>query len=401
MSRKGRRVYPYHATLAHVVGYASGRYGTAGIEDAFDRELAARPLTSGPVEQVQALLAPARNARRGDDIVTTIDTTVQDALTAALSRYERGAGVVIDPRSGAVLALASVPSFDPNSLDAIFPKLAHDASSPLLDRSTLGLYPPGSTFKIVTAADALDAGTVTPADSWYDPGTFTVGDFTVHDNEGESTGTQDLTGAFKLSSNVDFAQIGLKLGLDRWYDYAGRWRLGESLDFDLPTARDGIPSRASVSPSILAQMSFGQGALLVTPLQMALVASTIAADGVIPRPFIVRQIAGAATKLATQPEQLATPISATVAHQVRSMMVAVVQSGTGTAAALPAITVAGKTGTATNPAGTAHAWFVAFAPAEKPRVAVAVLVENGGYGGTVSAPIARDVLRVALSKTGR
>lgn len=399
LTRNGVRRYPQAAVTAHVVGYASARYGTAGLEDAFDRVLAPRTPGSGPLEEARSLLAGGRGDRRGADVVTTIDLAVQRALAARLQLRSRAAGVALDTRTGAVLALAATPAFDPNGLDAAWARLVHDPASPLLDRSTSGLYPPGSTFKIVTAADALDAGIVTPASTFSDSGGLTVGGFTIRNDEGEVTGTQDLAGAFALSSNVDFAQIALSLGVDRWFEYAARWGLGTSLDFDLPASRDVVPRKASVSPSILAQLGFGQASLLVTPLRMALVAATIADDGRTPRPYLVRSIAGTQTHLATRAEQLAQPIGADTAHQVRDLMIQVVKRGTGTPAALPGTTVAGKTGTATNPHGAAHSWFVAFAPADAPRVAVAVIVENGGYGAAVAAPIVREVLRVALART--
>ena len=398
MTRAGKRIYPAGALTAHVVGYASPRYGTSGIEDRFDRVLAAPRSDRGPFDELWSLLT-ARDAARGADVVTTLDLRVQSALVAGLRRYDRAAGVVIDPRTGAVLAIAAVPSFDPNALDRTWPALIHDPASPLLDRSTNGLYPPGSTFKIVTAADALDAGLVTPATVFHDSGGLAVGNFVVRNDEGEITGTQTLTGAFALSSNVDFATIALQIGVDRWFADAARWGFGEELDFDVPTARDRLPQRDEVTPSVLAQLGFGQASLLVTPLRMALVAATIAEGGRTPRPFLVRRIAGSQTRLATQPEQLAAPIGGDVAADVRDLMVAVVAHGTGTIAALPGVSVAGKTGTATNPHGPAHSWFVCFAPAAAPRIAVAVIVENAGYGAAVAAPIARDVLRVALGRT--
>ena len=150
---------------------------------------------------------------------------------------------------------------------------------------------------------------------------------------------------------------------------------------------------------MLAQLGFGQASLLVTPMRMALVAATIADGGRTPRPYLVRSIAGTDTTLATAPEQLAAPLSPEVASEVRDLMIAVVQHGTGTSAALPGVTVAGKTGTATNPHGPPHSWFVAFAPAQAPRIVVAVIVENAGYGAAVAAPIVREVLRVALART--
>jgi peptidoglycan glycosyltransferase len=399
ISRGARRAYPQGALVAQAVGYASARYGTSGLEDAYDRVLTAHTDAVDPVSQLAQILAGNRGAPRGADIVTTLDLTVQSALVAGLSRHARAAGVVLDPRSGAVLALASVPSYDPNALDRSWPALVKNPASPLLDRSTGGLYPPGSTFKIVTAADALDAGVVTPQSTFSDAGGFTVGNFTVHNDEEEVTGTQDLAGAFALSSNVDFAQIALKIGVDTWFEYAQKWGFGQPEDFDIPVTRDRIPAKKDVYSGILAQLGFGQASLLVTPMRMALIDATIAHDGTTPRPYLVRRVAGNETGIAVRPETLAQPISADTAHAVRDLMVGVVKRGTGTAARLPNVTVAGKTGTATNPHGRSHAWFVAFAPAEAPRVAVAVVVENVGYGGTYAAPIAREVLRVALARS--
>ncbi|HET6894413.1 MAG TPA: penicillin-binding transpeptidase domain-containing protein [Candidatus Baltobacteraceae bacterium] len=399
----GKRVYPLGASLAQTIGYVSERYGTSGLEDAYDRALTP-PDTTGntgaQVGQIVEAVTGKSSVSRGADIVTTIEPAIQHELYALLSQHSRGAGVVLDPRSGAVLALASVPTFDPNDLRAEFPSLVHDQSSPLLNRAVDGLYPPGSTFKIFTAAAALDSGTVTMQSTWYDPGYYTIGDFTLHNDESEATGTQDLTGAFALSSNVDFGQIALKMGTDTFYRYLDRWGIGSSLDFQLPASRDRVPPKSSIVPGELAQMGFGQGALLMTPLQMALVAATIADSGSEPRPYIVRQVrfpGSAASSYGAG--ELATPISADTADNVKKMMVAVVQRGTGTSAQLPGVTVAGKTGTATNPLGAPHSWFVCFAPAENPRVVVAIVVENAGYGAAVAAPIARNVLRVALEHT--
>lgn len=398
-----QRTYALGGSLAQTVGYVSARYGTSGLEDAYDRALTP-PDTTGDTgaqigEIVQAFTGKS-SVSRGADVVTTIVPAIQNELYGLLSGYSRGAGVVLDPRSGAVLGLASVPTFNPNRLSAEFPSLVHDESSPLLNRAVNGLYPPGSTFKIFTASAALDSQTVSMQSTFYDPGYYTIGNFTLHDDEGEATGTQDLTGAFALSSNVDFGQIALKMGTDTFYRYLDRWGIGSSLDFQLPASRDRVPPQSSIVPGELAQMGFGQGALLMTPLQMALVAATIADGGSEPRPYIVRRVdwpGGAGSSYGAA--ELATPISADTAENVKKMMIAVVQRGTGTSAQIPGVTVAGKTGTATNPLGAPHSWFVCFAPAENPRVVVAVIVENAGYGAAVAAPIARNVLRVALQHT--
>jgi peptidoglycan glycosyltransferase len=395
------RVYPFGPSLAQTLGYVSPRYGTTGLEAVFDRDLKGRATANDPATQLQTLFGPPdAGFIRGATIVTTIDPRVQSALYNALSEHARAAGVVLDPRTGEVLAIASVPSFDPATIDKLFTSISKNTQSPLVNRATSGLYPPGSSFKIVTVSDALDAGVVTPDSTFVDTGKLVVGNFTFHNDEGEVTGRQNLTGAFALSSNVDFGKVALELGVDRWFDYAARWRLGEPIGFTLPTARDRLPNRAEMSPGILAQLGFGQADLLVTPLRMALVGSTIASGGTEPRPYLVRSVRGRDGRERTlaPPAPLANPIPGSVADEVRTLMEAVVTRGTGTAAALPGVRVAGKTGTATLATGRSHAWFVAFAPAEAPRVALAVVVENSGYGGVVAAPIARRVLSAALAR---
>lgn len=398
------RRYPMGPALAQTVGYVSTRYGTSGIEDAFDPTLTPPDTAGDPAAQLHAIAAALRgesSVSPGADVITTILPPVQEQLYDLLAKYPRGAGVVLDPRSGAILAIASVPSYDPNEIDAEFSALTADPSSPLLNRALDGLYPPGSTFKMFTAAAALDNDTVTMDSHFEDPGYLVIGNFTLHDNESEATGYQDLTTAFALSSNVDFAQIALKMGVDAFYRYLDHWGIGDALDFQLPARRAGVPPQREIVPGELAQMGFGQGALAMTPLQMGLIGATIANGGSEPRPFIVRQIVrnGVAASVYSS-STLSNPVSAESAANVTKMMIAVVGRGTGTPARLPRVTVAGKTGTATNPLGRSHAWFVCFAPAQNPRVAVAVVVENVGYGATYAAPIARDVLRTALENSG-
>ena len=395
------RSYPFGAALAQTVGYVSARYGTSGIEDAYDRALTPPDTTGDPVAQFDEILdafAGKRSQAHGADVVTTIVPSIQRTLWAALAQHARGAGIVLDPSSGAVLAIASVPSYDPERYDRLFPTLVADTQSPLLNRATSGLYPPGSTFKIFTASAALENGTVEMDSHFEDPGYLVLGNYTLHDNESEATGNQDLTGAFALSSNVDFGQIALKMGVDQFYDALDKWGIGDPLDFQLPAETDRVPPKDSIVPGELAQMGFGQGALLMTPLHMALIGSTVANGGVMPRPYIVRQIVRDGKVASVTPSgTLVTPISAQTAKDVTQMMIAVVERGTGTTAQIPGVQVAGKTGTATNPHGAAHSWFVAFAPADHPRFVVAIIVENAGYGADVAAPIARAVLQSALA----
>jgi len=399
-----RRVYPMGAALAQVVGYASRRYGTAGLERAYDALLAAPAFSADPIEQIQDFAASfARVApQTGDDLITTIQPKIEERLASLLARHARAAGVVLDPRNGAVLAIASVPSFDPNTMDRTFASALHAKDSPLLDRALEGLYPPGSTFKMLTASAAIDSGSVGMHDVFQDPGYLMIGKARLHDNDFEATGAGTIVKAFALSSNVDFAQIVLRTGAPTFYRYLRRFGVGRSLDFQLPTARAFVPPESHIWAGELAQMGFGQGALLVTPMQIATIAATIANGGVEERPFIVRAIERRGRILTRTPVgPLGSPVSAQTAANVTKMMEAVVAWGTGTSAQLPGITVAGKTGTATNPHGAPDSWFVCFAPAQSPRVVVAILVENAGYGAAVAAPIAREVLARALSVIAR
>ena len=281
----GKREYPVHEELAQTVGYVSDRYGTSGLEDAYDRALTPADTTGdvgAQIDELAAAFAGKQTISRGADVVTTIVPRIQHVLYAQLAQHARAAGIVLDPRTGAVLAIASVPSFDPNTLASDFNGLVHDPASPLLNRAINGLYPPGSTFKIFTASAALNAGVVQMDSTFYDPGFVQIGDFTLHDNEGEATGTQDLTGAFALSSNVDFGKIAMQMGSEKFYRYMHDWGIGDSLQFQLPVALDRVPERSRVLEGELAQMGFGQGALLATPLRVALLAATIADDGTEP-----------------------------------------------------------------------------------------------------------------------
>ena len=260
---------------------------------------------------------------------------VQAKLFGLLSRYPRAAGVVLDPRTGAVLALASVPSYDPNDFDAEFPSLSDDPAAPLLDRALDGLYPPG--FDVQDLHRRRGARQRYRHDGFAFRRSGVSRHRRLHAARQRKRSDRDMrtsTTAFALSSNVDFAQIALKMGVDTFYDYLQRWGIGDSLDFQLPAERDRVPPKASIVPGELAQMGFGQGALLMTPLQMALIGATIANGGNEPRPYIVRQIVrdgipASVSATAT----LASPVSADTAAKVTQMMIAVVQRGTGHAGA--------------------------------------------------------------------
>ncbi len=388
------RRYPSGDLFAHALGYRSGRYGLAGVESQYDPALLGLPARD-PWEALQeAFGQPAR----GDDLVLTLDTSVQQVAAQALGG-RRGAVVVLDPRTGAVLALLSRPSFDPAAVDARWDAITHDPAAPLLDRATQGQYPPGSSFKPVVLAAALRTRRVTQQTVLACPETITVAGAAVSNFEHERYGRVTVPQAFAYSCNTSFVEIGLLVGADAIVGAARAFGLGRAPRFDLPAAAGHLPDPRVLGQRGLAQISFGQGSLLVTPLQMALVAATIANHGIMMRPFLVSQVRSPDGRILESYAERGSRevIPAALAAQIAQDMVGVVQSGTGTAAQIPGVQVAGKTGTAQNPHGPTHAWFIAFAPADRPTASVAVLLENAGVGGEVAAPAARQVLASALA----
>lgn len=390
------RLYPEPALVSPWLGYSSLRYGRAGVERTYNLELAgeADVLT---VRNYLDLLTG--RPRRGADLFLTLDAGVQRAAVKALGD-RTGAVVALDPRTGAVLALTSSPRFDPGRLDEQWEALTTDEGRPLVDRALSGRYPPGSVFKLVVAAAALEEGAVTPETAFEDEGSWLAGGFRVRNYDDRVFGDHDFTGALVDSVNTTFAKVGVGLGAETLAQYAAAFGIGETPPWRLGGAAGGFPDPGAMDTAHVAQASFGQGEVLTTPLQMALVAAGIANGGRIMAPYLVAEVRDyrQTTLERTEPRVWKTPVSERTARELRDMMVLVVREGTGTAAALSGVDVAGKTGTAEVGSGPPHAWFVAFAPAEDPIVAVAVVVESGGTGGAVAAPVARAVLEAALGR---
>ncbi len=392
----GRQVrhYPDGRPYAHILGYRSAQYGVTGLEARFNVAL----VGVGPRDAWTQLLDAFGRPPQGNDLVLTIDGDVQRAAVRALGG-RRGAVVVLDPTTGGVIALASLPDFAPDTVDAQWSQLAKDSSAPLLDRATQGQYPPGSAFKPITLAAALAAGRVTDTTSFDCPGSIAVGGAAIFDFDRNGHGHVALPQAFALSCNVSFVQVGLRTGADAVVAMARTFGFGRAPRFELPAAAGHLPDPGRLGLRGLAQISFGQGQLLVTPLQMALLAATVANGGVAMEPMLVAQMRAPDGRVlrSSGPRRPRQAIPATLAAHIGQYMQGVVQSGTGTAAQIQGTAVAGKTGTAENPHGRTHAWFIGFAPASRPTVAVAVVLENAGVGGEVAAPMARDVLQAALT----
>jgi peptidoglycan glycosyltransferase len=406
-----RRVYPEPAT-AEVTGYFSPLlYGAAGLEASWDDELAGR---AGGNPVVRALDGLRGLPPRGLDLHLTLDAALQRQAHEALGG-RTGAAVLLDVESGAVLALVSSPSFDPNALVVVTERdrapaeqtwagLVGDARSPLVQRATSGLYPPGSTFKVVTAAAAIDLGVAGPDTVYEDAGELTVAGHTlVEANRPNPEQTHwTLREALAWSLNVVFAQIGLQLGGEALVEAARGWGWEEGIPFDLPVAPSQVSATTGFleNPVAVLETAFGQGELQATPLQMALVAAGIANEGEIMRPYLIGSLSeDGKTTREIRPTPWRRGSGPEAARQTAGMMVTAVENGALGTAYVPGYSIGGKTGTAETGQGDPHAWFIGFIglPGEEPRYAVAVIVEAGGGGGQVALPIGRDLLVTAMA----
>ncbi len=405
----GRRIYP-DPVSAYVAGYYSPLlYGKSGLEATFDGELRGEEGQNLWTRFEDQLL---HRSPEGLDLQLTLDTDLQRQADRLLDG-RIGAVVVIEVRTGAVLALASRPHYDPEQLftgDAgdrdvtaeYWANLNDDPDLPLVLRATDGLYTPGSTFKTITAAAAIDAGFASPDDTYRDDGSLDVdGHIIVETNRpDDSVDTWTLREGLAFSLNVVFAQVGLELGGDLLREYAERFGFGSSVPFDLPVARGQVASSDDFldSDPAIADTAFGQGELLVSPLQMAMVAATIGNEGDMMRPYLVEKVTTRDGDVVrrTDPEVWREPVTANTARQVRDMMVNAVENGYAFGASIPGLVVGGKSGTAETGSGAPHAWFIGFAGDPEPRYAVAVVLEHGGAGLSAPLEIARDMLAAVM-----
>ena len=395
-------------TLAQVLGYASTKFGLSGTEAAYAESL----IGQDPADPVSIWKARylGDHAAAGQ-VMLGIDLKVQKAAADALGG-RRGAIVAIDPRTGTILASVSVPTYDANQIvdagkqDVAWDQVNQDPGRPLLNRVAQGLYPPGSIFKVVTGAAALESGFDATkklrVDDPYQPDK-SWGDYFVR-SASHAHGLFDMADGFRLSENIYFAQVGLQIGAARLIDYARRFGVGSTPKLDLPAARGQLSEAGTIDrPTLLADTSYGQGELLVSPLQMALIYATIANGGVMPTAHYATEVRDAEGHVVRSiaPGPQGQVISPNTAKNLTTMLVGAVsgQGGFAFGARIPGVNVAGKTGTAENRPGEApHGWFVGFAPAENPTVVVAVIVENTPDGGVTAAPLGAQVMRAALAK---
>lgn len=401
---KYRRIYPQGQLYAHATGYYA-LFSSTGLEQEENDVLA------GTDERffVRRLVDMATGEPpQGGSVVTTLNPAAQRAAFQGLQGRE-GAAVALDPDTGEILAMVSTPTYDPSRLashesekvEQAYNQLESNPSQPLLNRAISETYPPGSTFKVITSAAALSTGRYTPSSVLPAPQVLDLPqtDEMLQNFEGEvcsPTGSMTLAAALELSCNTAFASLGMDLGPQTLREQAKAFGFTESFDVPMETA-PSVFSKESLSKPATAYSAIGQYNVRATPIQMAMVAGAIANDGVVMEPYLVDEIKAPdlQTVEETEPEDYGRAVSPAVADQLTQMMTRVVQQGTGSAAQIPGIAVAGKTGTA-EPAPE-DAWFTAFAPAQNPQVAVAVVVPNAGTtGGEAAAPIAQDIMEAVL-----
>ncbi len=344
-----------------------------------------------------------RYGEQGLDVHLTINSKAQK-LATALMRGKRGALVALDPTTGAILALVSAPAYDPTRVldgEVNYEMFRNDPSAPEFNRALQGLYPPGSAFKIFTAAVGLDTGLAQPQTVFNCGGVELLSGTTVKCRKLSGHGRLTLSRALADSCNIAFAKLAKQIGATPFRNYAKKFHLLDQPDVPLPSAQGKMADFTAYKGEIqLIEAAFGQGATLLTPLAMARLTATIANGGEVIQPYLVARISRPDGGVVSQGggRSLGRAISAKTARQVAGMMQAAVEEGTARSMALPGCSVAAKTGSAQNPHGKPHAWMVAFAPTEAPQAVVAVIVENGGAGDTVAGPIAREVVEALLAK---
>lgn len=372
------REYLGGEAFAHVVGYYDVVYGASGIEKKFDKELSGSNIYS-----LEDIFSSKDADKVGNHVVTTLDSDLQKKAYDLLGD-RKGSIVALDPKTGEVLAMVSKPSFDPNAIQEIFPTLSQDENTPFLNRAVSGLYPPGSSFKIITALSALENMPEVRERIFEDNGRIYFNDVeSLENNNGVILGNINLRTAFLRSSNVVFGTLALELGNEKLKETAEKFFFNNEIPSRTLVIDDSIfPTYGKEEVGNIAQSGIGQSGVLASPIEMALVASAIANDGVMMEPNIVKEILDPQGNVVKdfEPKVAATVTTSENAQILKEYMKAVVNEGTGRAASLWGIQVSGKTGTADTDAGDKipHSWFVGFAGYDNPEIAFAIIVEEGG-----------------------
>ena len=385
-----RRVYPYDNLFAHAVGYATN--GRFGVEAAANYYL----INSNAKLSDKVASDVAGSKYPGDSVVTTLDVGLQEVAAKSLGVY-KGAIIVSEPSTGKILAMVSKPDFNPNEIDTLWDGLIQDKESTvLLNRVTQGLYPPGSTFKIVTALEYIRENPDSYGQYSYQcNGRYSSGQDTINCYHGSVHGHEDFTRSFAKSCNASFANIGMKLDRTRWGQTLDGLLFNQELPVSFAYNKSKLVVNADTSDSDILQASIGQGTTQITPLHLNMITCAIANGGTVMKPYLVDHVKNNEGTVIKQfsPDSYKELLTQTEAAALTELMTAVVESGTGTKLAGLTYTAAGKTGSAefNNVKTDSHAWFTGFAPAQEPEVCVTIIIEGAGSGGDYAVPIAKRI----------
>ena len=389
------REYSYPILYSHIIGYSHPSLGKSGLEASRNDDLLNRNSNRAIVLISNWL---SNKKQDGNSLILTIDTQVQSKAREILEENaERGSIVVMNPKTGEVYAMVSLPDFNAMSVAEDWNSLQKNKAGVLLNRSINGRYPPGSTFKVITAASILNGDL---NQNYDDEGIQTIDGRDFKNAEGAVYGNVDLKDAMTHSVNTYFVSKGAALGKEKLGSTADQFYFNKKIPFDLPVSPSVFDYKKNIPKTTLAASAIGQGDVLVTPLHMAMVASAVANDGKMMEPILVREVEDPKGKSIRKHDAkvLQESIGEETAKTLNEYMISVVENGAGKRAAMRRTKVAGKTGTAENASGENHAWFIGYAPANDPQVAVSVIVEQAGRSGaSIAAPMARDIIAYALN----
>lgn len=388
-----KRFYNYENLYSHIIGYSYREYGKVGLELEYNNALL-NITDSNSLNELKNIVAPSTE---GNTLKLSIDHHIQE-YSRELLKGKKGSIVAMNPKTGEIYSMVSLPDFNTSTLKEDWTNIMEDPDSPFLNRATSGLYSPGSVFKLIPAIAALETPDLNK--EYECKGKTVIDGYTIRDYGEKAHGNLGLEDALVKSCNTYFAEASIKIGKDRLGEVADRFMINKKIPFDLPTKKSSFPYKGNLGETDIASAGLGQGKVLVTPLNMAMIASGIANKGEIVKPILVKETIspGGATIDYNETNIISEGTNVFNANELKDMMVEVVNRGTGTNAAINNVKVAGKTGTAENPSEKSHAWFVGFAPADEPEVAIAVILEEDGTtGGKTAAPIARNIIMEILN----
>lgn len=382
------RHYKYGNLYSHIIGYSMIEYGKSGLELEYN-DILLNINKNTAIDELKNLVLPSSI---GNDLRLTIDHSTQEK-SRALLQGRKGALVSMNPRTGEIYSMVSLPDFNTSNLKEEWKDITEDPDKPLFNRATQGLYPPGSTFKVISTVAALENSGI---DLRYNcSGSTTIDGKSFEDYRGISHGSVDLSNALIESCNPYFAEKSQVIGREALGETTDKFMFNKKIGFDLSTRESKFNYKKGLGKADLAASSIGQGKVLATPLNMAMVASSIANNGIMVKPILVKEILDRNGVIieSIETDSLSNVTDSIRANEVKEMMKDVVSSGTGKNASISNVAVAGKTGTAEVGGKESHSWFIGFAPADNPKIAVAVILEESGLtGGQGAAPIARDLL---------